>query len=85
MNISNINDSGLQFKPRQENYLSIRLYSDADFASNDYLSSQIRYIIPLCDEESMCHVIDYRSNNSKTIVRFIMRSEVYASSDSFDK
>lgn len=49
--------------------LNLRVYADASFATNDDLSSQLGYIVLLCDRFNCCHVMDYVSRKSRRIVR----------------
>jgi len=59
-------------------------YADASFASNDDLSSQLGYIVLLCDGHSRCHVMTYSSRKSRRVVKSIMAGEVYVFADAFD-
>lgn len=65
--------------------LTFKAYADALFAKNDDLSSQVGYVILLCDTSGRSHILDYSSNKLKRFVRSIMRSEVYAFADTFDR
>jgi len=60
------------------------VYTDASFASNDDLTSQLGYIILLCDKSNRCHVLQYSSRKSKRVVRSIMTGEMYSFTDAFD-
>ena len=54
MQINRVHSSpnlGLQYKSLDRVSLHLRCYADASFASNDDLSSQIGYVILLCDAE----------------------------------
>lgn len=77
--------NGLQFLPLNHTSLVLKVYADAAFSCNDDLSSQIAYIIILCDGEGHAHILDYSSKKSKRVVRSIMGGEVYAFADAFDK
>lgn len=57
---------------------------DALFASNEDISSQLGYLILLCDASNRFHVVDFASLKSKTVVRSITRGDLYAFSDAFD-
>lgn len=77
-------DVGLRFSRLNLDELHIRAYADASYATNDDLSSQLGYIVLLCDNSNACHVLDYASKKSKRVVRSIMGGEVYAFMDAFD-
>jgi len=77
-------DLVLTYTKLERESLLLRVYADASFASNDDLSSQLGYIVSLCDSEDRCHVLTYRSKKARRIVRSIMAGEVYAFADAFD-
>lgn len=54
------------------------------FATNDDLSSQLGFVVLLCDASDRCHILDFSSRKSKRVVRSILGGEVYAFSDGFD-
>lgn len=80
----NTKDLGLTYGPLDRETLHLRAYSDASFANNDDLSSQLGYIVMLCDGDSSCHVLSYSSKKARRVVRSIMAGEVYAFADAFD-
>lgn len=49
------------------------------------MSSQLGFIILLCDASNHAHVLQYCSKNSKRVVRSILGGEVYAFADGFDR
>lgn len=69
-------NSGLLCSPLQKDSLHIRFYSDSGLVTKNFLSSQIGYIILLCDDTNMCHVLDYSIKKYKRIVSSNMASEV---------
>ncbi len=69
-------DLKLKYKPLDRYSPHLRVYSDASFASNDDSSSQLGYIILLCDESNHCQILNYSSKKSKRVVRSIMAVEV---------
>ena len=75
----------LQYGTLQEGSLHIRAYADAPFATNDDKTSQIGYVILLCDKSNRCHVLAYKRRKSRRVVRSIMAGETYAFSDAFDQ
>ena len=69
---------------RKKVSLDLRVYADASFANNDDDSSQLAYIVLLCDNTERCHVLSYGSRKSRRVVRSIMAGELYAFSHAFD-
>lgn len=65
--------------------LRLHVYADASFATNKDQSSQIGYIILLCDASGRIHVLAFTSRKSKRVVRSIMAGEVYAFSAALDE
>lgn len=74
----------LSYTPLDRETLHLRVYADASFADNDDLSSQIGYVVLLCDSSDSCHVLAYSSKKARRVVRSIMAGEVYAFADAFD-
>lgn len=66
------------------NKFQLRVNSDAAFACNDNLSSQIGYLILFYDIENNADVLDYFSWNSKIVVRSITKDELCAFLAAFD-
>lgn len=77
-------DIGLKYGKLKKSELHIRAYADASYATNDDLTSQLGYLVLLCDHSDNCHVLDYASRKSKRVVRSIMGGETYAFMDAFD-
>ena len=74
----------LTYPPLDEETLHLRVYADAFFASSDDLSSQLGYIVLLCDGHSRCHVMTYSRRKSRRVVKSIMAGEVYAFADALE-
>lgn len=74
----------LKFTLLDKDTAHMRVYADAAFATNDDLSSQIGFVIFLCDIKNTCHILDFSSKKSRRIVRSIMAGEVCAFMDAFD-
>lgn len=74
----------LSYRKLELESVHIRVYSDAAFATNDDLSSQLGFLILLADENDRCHIIEYASKKSKRVVRSIMGGETYAFMEAFD-
>ena len=49
--------------------LHLRAYTDASFATNDDHSSQLGFVVLLCDAEDRCHILDFASRKCKRVVR----------------
>ena len=64
--------------------LRIQVYSDASFASNADLSSQVGNIIFLADDSGTCQPIAWYSHKIKRVSRSVLGSEVLAFADAFD-
>lgn len=54
-------DSGIIYGKQNRASLEIHAYKDSSLESNDYLSSQLGYVVLFCDSAGICHVIDYSS------------------------
>lgn len=78
-------DLVLSYRPLDRTTLHLRVYADASFASNDDNSSQLGFVILLCDAVDRCHVLAYSSKKSRRVVRSIMAGEVYAFANAFDE
>ena len=73
------------FSPLKKDFLNMRVYTDASFAGNDNLSSQLGFVILLCDSSDRAHILEYSSRKSKRVVRSILGGEVYAFASGFDR
>ena len=74
----------LKFPKLDRNNLSLRVYSDASYANNSDGTSQIGYIIFLCDASGYCQPLFWSSKKSKRVTRSVLGSETMALADSFD-
>lgn len=61
-----------------------RVYADESFSSNDDLSSQLWFIVILCDDRNQCNVLDFVSRESKHAVFSIMGVKVDVFTDVFE-
>lgn len=61
--------------------MCMKEYSGAELECNDDLSSQLGFIIVLCDYAWVAHVLDYSSKKYRHVLRQIMGAEVYAFAD----
>lgn len=75
----------LHFPPLDRSTLRLRVYSDSSFANNADQSSQIGYVVLLCNGSGRAHVLSFTSRKCRRVVRSIMAVEVYAFSEAFDE
>eukprot|EP00168_Porphyra_purpurea_P020863 TRINITY_DN895_c0_g1_i6.p1 TRINITY_DN895_c0_g1~~TRINITY_DN895_c0_g1_i6.p1 ORF type:complete len:1091 (+),score=259.84 TRINITY_DN895_c0_g1_i6:1132-4404(+) len=78
-------DQALRYLPLDTNTLQMRTYADASFAGNRDLSSQVGYVVLLCDASGRSHVLAYSSRKCKRVVRSAMAGEVYALTAAMDE
>lgn len=79
----NTSKRGLEYQALIVKTLHLRVYTYASFASNDDMSSQLVYLVLLCDSGNF-HVLDFAGRKSKRVAESIMGGELYAFTDSFD-
>lgn len=77
-------DTGLRMKKLDKSSLHIKVFSDSSFANNRDLSSQLGYIILLCDKFKNCNILHFSSHKSRRVVRSVLGAETYAFADAFD-
>ncbi len=75
---------GILLQKLDPNSLHLRVYSDASFASNLDLSSQLGFIVLLCDRNLKANILHFASYKSKRVTRSVLGSEIYAFADAFD-
>jgi Reverse transcriptase (RNA-dependent DNA polymerase) len=59
----------LSYPPLDKDSLRVVVHSDASFAGNRDMSTQIGYIVFLADSHNICHVLKFSSTKSRRIVR----------------
>lgn len=64
--------------------LRVVVYSDAAFATNSDHTSQLGYVVLLCDGNNNCNILHFSSSKSKRVARSVLGSEIYAFADGFD-
>jgi hypothetical protein len=64
--------------------LRIVAYSDASFANNDDLTSQLGFIVFLTDGTGRCNLVHASSHKCRRVTRLILGGEVLAFADAFD-
>ena len=84
VHVLNTKEVKLTYPKLHEDSLHLRAYADASFATNYDMSSQLGYLILLCDMNDRCHVLAYKSRKSRRVVRSIMAGETYAFADALD-
>jgi len=78
-------DVALAYHPLDVDNLRVRAYADASYATNPDGSSQVGFIILLCDNSGQAHILSYSSRKCRRVVHSIMAGEVYAFSAAFDE
>jgi len=78
-------DLALTYPPLDVDDLRVRAYADASYATNADGSSQVGFIILLCDSSGQAHILSYSSRKCRRVVHSIMAGEVYAFSAAFDE
>jgi hypothetical protein len=74
---------GLRFVKLSQRHLRLITFTDAAFANNADLSSQIGYVIVLADQDN-ANIIHWSSTKCKRVTRSVLASELYAMSNALD-
>lgn len=74
----------MKFLQLDEESLNLRVYSDFSRTENSDLTSQIGYIVLLCNKNDDCLILHYTSNNLKLVVLSGLYTELVFCSASFD-
>ena len=77
-------DRGLRFVRLDISTLTLMVFTDASFANNQDLSSQIGYVIVLADATNKANIIHWSSTKCKRVTRSVLASELYAMAQGFD-
>src|SRR6266496_1502658 len=75
---------GLRFAPLDPDSLQLIIFTDASFANNKDLSSQIGFIIALTDRNRTVNIIHWSLIKCKRVTRSVLASELYALAYRFD-
>jgi hypothetical protein len=75
---------GLTFVPLDLNSLSVMAFTDASFANNKDLSSQIGFVIVLTDRNQDANILHWSLIKCKRVTRSVLASELYALAHGFD-
>jgi len=83
--LRNSPDESMRFPKLDKDTLRICVYSDASFANNEDLSSQMGYIVFLTDASNRCAPMAYKSVKCKRITRSVLAAEAIAFAEGFDQ
>jgi hypothetical protein len=75
---------GLKFVKLDVNTLQLVAFTDASFANNKDLSSQIGYVIVLTDATKRANIVHWSSVKCKRVTRSVLASELYGMAHGFD-
>ena len=75
---------GLTFVPLDMKSLSLLVFTDASFANNKDLSSQIGFIIVLTDRNQSANILYWSSIKCKRVTYSILASKLYRLAHGFD-
>ena len=75
---------GLTFVLLDMSSLSLLVFTDASFANNKDLSSQIGFVIALTDRNQSANILHWSSIKCKRVTRSVLASELYALAHGFD-
>jgi hypothetical protein len=70
--------------PLDINSLSLLVFTDASFANNKDLSSQIGLVIVFIDRNQSVNILHWSSIKYKQVTRSVLASELYALAHGFD-
>ncbi|RFU29713.1 hypothetical protein B7463_g6637, partial [Scytalidium lignicola] len=75
---------GLRFVKLDKNTLQLLVFTDASFANNKDLSSQIGYVLALADGEGNANILHWSSIKCKRVTWSVLTSELYGMAHGFD-
>jgi hypothetical protein len=75
---------GLKFVKLDIKTLQLLVFTDASFANNKDLSSQIGYVIVLADATKKANIVHWSSVKCKRVTRSVLASELYGTAHGFD-
>jgi hypothetical protein len=75
---------GLKFVKLDINSIQLLIFTDASFANNKDLSSQIGYVIVMTDATKKANIIHWSSIKCKRVTRSVLASELYGTAHGFD-
>lgn len=74
----------LKFGPLEKSSLHLRVYTDSSFMTNYDHSSQIGYVILLCNSQDWFHILDFARKLRERVVRSSTAVETYVLIYGFD-
>ena len=75
---------GLKFVKLDVNTLQLLVFTDASFANNKDLSSQIGYVIVLADATKKANIVHWSSIKCKRVTRSVLASKLYGMAYGFN-
>jgi hypothetical protein len=68
----------------EKDSLQLLVFTDASFANNKDLSSQIGYVLVIADAKGRANTLHWSSTKCKRVTRSVLASEFYAIAHGFD-
>jgi Reverse transcriptase (RNA-dependent DNA polymerase) len=78
-------EEAMRFPKLDRRTLRICVFSDASFANNEDMSSQMGYIVFLIDGENRCATMSFKSVKCKRVTRSVLAAEAIAFAEGFDQ
>lgn len=75
---------GLWFVKLDKDSLQLMVFTDASFANNKDLSSQVGFVLVLADAKGRANIIHWSSTKCKRVTRSVLASELYGMAHGFD-
>ena len=75
---------GLKFVKLDVNTLQLLVFTDASFANNKDLSSQIGFVLVQVDASNKANIVHWSSVKCKRVTRSVLASELYGMAHGFD-
>jgi post-segregation antitoxin (ccd killing protein) len=75
---------GLRFVQLAKESLQLLVFTDASFANNKDLSSQISYVLVMADANGRANILHWSSIKCKRVTRSVLASELYAMAHGFN-
>jgi hypothetical protein len=75
---------GLRFVKLDKHSLQLMVFTDASFANNRDLSSQMGYVLVLADGANQANILHWSSTKCKRVTRSVLASELYGMAHGFD-
>jgi hypothetical protein len=75
---------GMRFVKLDQDSLQLLAFTDASFANNKDLSSQIGYVLVLADAKGRANILHWSSIKCQRVTRSVLASELYGMTHGFD-